>query len=102
MHIAARCNDTMLVDSVAIFPSVLARLLKLAAILRDEGLHGPRRCFTEGANCLAVDVIGDVPQQIDILRPAMTVFDAVEHFLHPQRAFAARRALAAGLVRVEL
>ena len=32
----------------------------------------------------------------------MTMFDAVEHFLHPQRAFTARCALAAGLVRVKL
>ena len=45
----------MLLRSVA----VLARLLKLAAVFRDEGFHGPRGGFAERADRLAVDVVGN-------------------------------------------
>ena len=79
-----------------------ASLFKFAAILGDEGFHGPCGGFAERTNGFAVDVVGDFKKQINIFRTAMTVLDAMEHFLHPQRAFAARRALAAGLVRVKL
>src|ERR1700683_3976502 len=79
-----------------------ARLLKLAAVFGDEGFHGPGGGFTERADRFAVDVVGHVPEQIHVLGAAMAVLDAVEHLLHPQCAFTARRALTAGLVRVKL
>src|ERR1039457_178598 len=73
----------MLLRSVA----VLACLLKLAAVFRDEGFCGPRGGFAERADRFAVDVVGDVPQQIHVFGATVAVFDAVEHFLHPQRCF---------------
>ena len=38
-------------------------------------------------------------EQVEVLVPALAVLDAVDHALQPAGAFAARRALAAGLVR---
>src|ERR1039458_1896265 len=67
--------------------TVLARLLKLAAVLGDEGFHRPGGGFPERTDCFAVDVVGNVPQQVHVLGAAVAVFDAMEHLFHPQRAF---------------
>ena len=46
--------------------AVFAGGFKFAAIFCDEGFDGPRDSFAERANCLALDVVGDFPQQIHI------------------------------------
>src|ERR1017187_5724503 len=89
---------SVLLRSVA----VLARLLEFAAVLGYKGFHRPSGSFAERTDRFAVDVVRNIPQQVHILGAAVAVFDAMEHFLHPQRAFAARRALAARLMRIEL
>src|ERR1039458_5521320 len=79
-----------------------ARGFELTAVFCDERLHGPRGGFAERANRLAVDVVGNIPEQIHVFGTTMALPDAVEHLFHPQRAFTAGRALAARLVRVKL
>src|SRR5882724_6550116 len=102
MHMATRWSGTM-ARSVAMVGSIpFARGFKFATIFRNEGFYRPGGGFAERANCFAVDVVGDVPQQIHVFGTTMALLDAMEHLLHPQRAFAARRALAARLVRVKL
>src|SRR5258706_5232041 len=68
---------------------LVAGLFKFAAIIFQERLDRPRGGFAEGADRFAVDVVGDLKQKINVLRTPMTFFDAVEHFLHPKRAFPA-------------
>src|SRR5436190_19395889 len=81
---------------------LVAGLFKFAAVIFQERFDRPRGGFAEGADRFAVDVVGDLEQQINILGSAVAGFDAVEHFLHPERALAAGRALAAAFVGVKL
>ena len=62
----------------------------------DRGLH-ERRVRDAGR-----DVAADRDQEIEVVGTTRAVRHAVEHLLDPARAFAARRALAARLVREEL
>ena len=67
----------------------------------DETLRRPGAGFAEGADGSAGDVVGDGLERVRILHDAAAEQHAVGDLLHPERAFAARRALAAALVRVE-
>src|SRR5690242_366164 len=58
---------------------VLDVVLELAAEMLDEALHGQRRGIAERADRAALDVVGNVGQQIEILGPAVAVLDAVHH-----------------------
>ena len=73
--------------------------------MRTEFLHetlgGPRTGFTEGADGAAFDVVGDALQFIHVGGRRDSRDDTVADLLHPQAAFPARGALAAGFVRVE-
>src|SRR5690606_5205621 len=76
--------------------------LELLAEELDAGRDGRRRAVAERAERAAQDVVADVHERVEVLERALAVLDAVQHELHPVGALAARRALAAGLVRVEL
>ena len=57
---------------------------------------------TERAQRLADDVAGDAVQQVDVFRSAFSTLDALQQFIEPVAALAARRALPARLVAVEV
>src|SRR5829696_5666374 len=59
------------------------------------------RAVTEGAEGPAVDVVAGVQQRVQVLVGARSGQDPAEHLDHPVRPLPARRALAAGLVRLE-
>src|SRR5947199_6414414 len=83
-----------------------AALLPVRDVLVLEVLH--RRCdraggaVTERAEGATEDVVARVEQRGDVLRVALALLESLEDLHHPVGAFAARRALAARLVGVEL
>jgi len=68
---------------------------KLVFEFADEALHRPRAGFAERADGFPGDVVGDIGEQRDVVRMAATRGEPVGDLLHPERAFAAGRALAA-------
>src|ERR1700685_4665418 len=69
--------------------------------LRDETLHRPRAGFAERANRAAAgNVVGDLHEIIRGGGAAFAVREAMQRLAHPERTFAAWRALAAAFVRV--
>src|SRR5690606_27639570 len=74
----------------------------LVAELLDRARHGCGRGIAEHADRGARHVLPDVEQYIQVLLPALTPLDAAEDLGQPPGALAAGRALAAGLVGVEL
>src|SRR4051812_607888 len=71
--------------------------LDLGPEVAQEALHRPRRAFAEGADGVAFDLLRHLLQQIDFFRRGIAFAHAGDDAPHPAAAFAARRALAAGL-----
>src|ERR1035437_5949375 len=70
--------------------------------LRYETLHRPGAGFAERANRAAAgNVVGDLHEVIRVLLAAFAVRETVQRLAHPERTFAAGRALAAAFVRVK-
>src|SRR5687767_8911176 len=74
----------------------------LRAEMADQALDRPGRRVAQGADRVALDLLGDVVQHIDLLDARVTLDHAFQHPPHPAGALAARRALAAALVLVEV
>src|SRR3954454_10702537 len=70
--------------------------------MRDQALDRPRRRVAERADGMAFDLFGDFQQHVDFALVGATVGHAGQDAPHPARALAARRALAAALVLVEI
>src|SRR6516165_7386543 len=68
----------------------------------QEPLHRPRRAVAERADGVALNLSGDIPQQIDLALMRAALSHAREHAPHPAHALATRRALAAAFVFVEI
>src|SRR5947209_2618318 len=60
------------------------------------------REVAQGAEGLAENAVADGPEQVEVSQLGLAGLDPLEDLHHPACAFAARRALAAGLVHVEL
>ena len=61
----------------------------------------PGAGLAERADGPAGDLVGDALQEGTVLGPGLPVHHAARDLLHPERALAARRALAAAFVRIE-
>ena len=71
--------------------------------LADKALHRPGTRFAEGADGAATgNVVRNLDEVIGVLLATVAVSQAMECLAHPKRTFAARRALTAAFVRVEL
>src|SRR5690606_5576820 len=57
--------------------------------------HRPCSCVAERADGLAFDLLGNVVQQVDVVRPSFAMFDAVQYFFHPAGTFPAGATLTA-------
>ena len=68
----------------------------------DETLHGPGRRVAQSADRVALDLARHFVQHADFPHVRVAHLHAFEERLEPPRALAARRALAAGLVAVEV
>src|SRR5690606_9784271 len=67
-----------------------------------QPLNGPRRRVPEGADGMAFNPFGDVDQHVDLLQLRIACDEALHHPPHPAGALAARRALAAAFMLVEV
>src|SRR5215510_14487625 len=77
-------------------------LLELGTELRDEGARRHRSAVREGADGVALDVVGEVQQEVNVARDGPAVLETVEYPLEPARPLTAGCALAARLVVEEL
>jgi hypothetical protein len=69
--------------------------------MAQKTLHRPRRGFAEGTDGVAFDLARGALQHVQVVERGLAIDDARQHAVHPAGAFAARRALAAGLGIVE-
>ncbi len=76
--------------------------LVLGAEVLDRRQRRRRRGVAERAQRLADDVVADADQQVDVAHLPFAVLDPRQDLVEPVAAFAARRALAARLVLVEV
>src|SRR6186713_489123 len=76
-------------------------ILELIAEVLHEALHGPRRGVAERADRVTLDLVRDVDEHVELLLATLPALDATDDAVHPARAFAAGRALPAGLGVVE-
>src|SRR4051812_16808947 len=67
----------------------------------DETQNRPRASFAKSANSAALDALGNAYQIICVRFTTVTIRETMQRFAHPERTFAARRALAAAFVRVK-
>src|SRR5512134_3941652 len=81
--------------------AVLDVVLELVPEMTDEALHRPRRGVAERADGVALDLVGDVDEHVDVGLLALPREDPPERAVEPAGAFPTRRALAAGLRVVE-
>src|SRR3954452_22605724 len=83
-------------------PLVLNVVHELVAEMLEEALHRQRRSIAERADGASGDVVGDVVEKREVFHAPLAVLDAVHHAIEPARALAARGALAAGLLEIEV
>ena len=81
---------------------VLHVVFKFVTEMLEHAAHRQSRCVTQSANGAAHDAARHTVKHVQITGTAMAVFNSVDHAPQPTRAFTARRALAAGLMRVEV
>src|SRR5688572_14368945 len=68
----------------------------------DQALDRPRGRIAQRADRVTLYLLGDVFQRVDLLDARVARHHAFHHAPHPAGALAARRALAAALVLVEV
>src|SRR5262249_25829166 len=77
-------------------------LLELGTELRDEGARRHRGAVGEGADGVALNVVGQLQQEVDVARGGPAVLETAEYPIEPASPLTAWRALAARLVVEEL
>src|SRR5437868_10812617 len=87
----------MRVRRIGVYPS-----LDLRTEMIDQALDRPGRRVPECTDGVALDLRRDLQQQINLTLVRAALGHASEHTPHPSRALAARRALAAALMLVEV
>src|SRR5208282_3398571 len=76
--------------------------LDLGPEMPQQTLHRPGRAVAERADRVAFDLLGHIPKGVDLALLSAAFRHAGEQAPHPAHALAARRALAAALVLVEV
>src|SRR5712691_2345560 len=75
---------------------------ELASELLDVARNRDRGRFAEWAQALAVDAVAHVQQEVELGLKRLAGLEPAQDLRHPPGPLAARRALATGLVLVEL
>src|SRR5579863_2279603 len=70
--------------------------------MRNQALDWPGRGIAERADRVTLDLLGDFQQHVDLALVGTALGHARQHAPHPASALAARRALAAAFVLVEI
>jgi hypothetical protein len=94
----ASFNSGSVDDALA---AVLDHVGELVPEMLQEALHRPGRRVAERADRVALDLVGDLHQQVEVGQLALPGQDPAQHAREPAGALAARRALAAGFGHVE-
>src|SRR6185312_16969718 len=81
--------------------AVIHHVLELVPEMLEEALHRPRRRVPERADGVALDAVGDIDEERELLAPRLAREHPLEQPVHPARALAAGCALAAGFRHVE-
>ena len=81
---------------------VLDTLFNVGAEVADQALNRPRGGVTERADGVALDLLCQLPEHVNLSLLEVTAHHALHHLVDPRGALAARRALAARLVLVEV
>src|SRR5205085_10255570 len=76
--------------------------LDLRPEMAQQALHRPGGAVAERADGVALDLLRHLEQHVDLALVRTALGHAGEHAPHPAHALAARRALAAALVLVEV
>src|SRR6185295_15833394 len=76
--------------------------LELGAEMAHQPLDRPRRCVAERTDGVPFDLLGDVEQFVDVGDLGIALAQPLHHSPHPAGALAARGALAAALMLVEI
>src|SRR5580698_10127539 len=74
----------------------------LGTEVAHEALYRPWRCVAETTDRVALALLADFQQLVDLLDARVADFHALQHTPHPVGAFTTRRALAAALVLIEV
>src|SRR5215471_649539 len=74
-------------------------LLHDMAEMADQALNRPGRCIAERADGVALDLIADIKQHIDLADLCFPARHALQHAPHPAGALTYARSLAAALAR---
>src|SRR5579883_620405 len=94
-----RPGSELFLDHAA--PAVIDHVFELMPVVLEEALHRPCGRITQRADGMSLDVIGDIDQERQLLAPRLPREHAPEQPVHPARALATGRALAAGFRHVE-
>src|SRR4029077_6316647 len=97
LSIAAR-SDIWLHQAVLVVDVVL----EFVAEMLDETLHRESSGIAQRADGASGDVVGHRVELVQILVATLAALDPVDHAPQPAGAFAARRALSAGLLVIEV
>src|SRR5690606_5088981 len=97
--IASSCRRGNVIDDAA--SVVPHHELELVAEVAKETLYRPGSGVAQCANSMSLDFVSDLLQLVEVLFGPPPLDDPAEHAVEPARAFAAGRALAAGLGHVE-
>jgi hypothetical protein len=84
-------------QSIVLYPG-----LELRAEVPDETLQRPSKRLSERANSVALNLLGELLKHVDFALARLALVEAVHDLVGPLGALTAGRALAAGLVVVEL
>src|ERR1700722_15724168 len=95
-----RCREHRL--AVRIGGILVDAPLNLGAEMGDKPLDRPCGRIAEGANCMPFDLLGDVEEHIDLAFLRTTLNHTLHDTPHPPGAFAARCALAAAFMLIEI
>src|SRR5687768_14920799 len=76
--------------------------LKLRPEVADQALDRPGGGVAQRADGVALDLLGDVPERVDLVDLGIALDQPLHHPPHPARALAAGGALAAALMLVEI
>ena len=81
---------------------VVNTILHVSSEMPNESLHRPRGGVTQSTDSVTFNLIGQLLEHIDLSEVGISKFHALKHIDHPASTLAARGALTAGLVLVEL
>src|SRR5580692_7658649 len=82
-----RCGQALGFDDAA--AAVIDHVFKFVLEVLEEALHRPRRRIAQGADGMALDAIGDIQQQPQILAASLAGENPFQHAVHPARSLAA-------------